>query len=253
MTRLSIPLSRPFEIANRSEVSTVRLTPGQRINPIRHEAIIDSIFAYAEKHDFIIRDEFNALGNDGARWLGLFQLSQDREIDWSILFHNANDGSGVLSVTSGICLPEVDKAVIFSEEQKVIRKYGFVTPDELQVLVNEKLEFVREHYNLEFERMEHYKNHRLTRESGHDIICRLLDQEVIAGRLAHELISTWKNPPWVYLKPRTLWSLFLLCGWFLNRLNVFVLVERTTNLHHVFDEIARFDKKPTIWTQDRFA
>jgi hypothetical protein len=235
-----------------SSIPALNIKPGMLLEPIRHQRLYEIM----GRLPYPQLGEFHAATPSGYGYFGLYEYGlppDDDELRWVLAVTNYNDGTEALRISSAISICEVERALSFHHDITGLKKFNRVIPDQLEELVNEKAEACKDHFNLEFERMEHFKKQKLTKERAHDLLCTAIDREVVAGRLAAELIFTWKDPKWEYLKPRTLWSMFCLLSWCHNRLKAPVLIERTINLHHFFDEIGGFNKKPTRWVQSRFA
>jgi hypothetical protein len=211
---------------------------------------------YFEGRKMWVSDSFYASDDTGETLQGFISVREKNlaDIKWVIGMTNSNgERSRGFYLHSGFVVTEVSSAVSISASEKVITKYSFFTNDELKTLVTERLDYLREFYLLEYERESHFKKIRLSSAEAHNIICDMIRRDVIAGRLSKEMLDLWHKPTAEYLRPRTMWSLFCLSSWLLNRLNVPVMIERTTNLHHFFDEVADFNKKPTKWVQSTFA
>lgn len=250
--KLTCEVHTPLEEILPGQIAALPIRPGVLLEPIRHIRLYELMtnLPYPQL------GEFHTASPDGAKYFGLYEYGlppDDDEIRWVLAVTNCNDGSEALRISSAISICGVSRALSFHFDVTGLKKFNRVERESLADLVTETAERCKDHFNLEFERMEHFKKHKLTKEAAHDLLCTAIDREVVAGRLAAELISTWKSPMWDYLKPRTLWSMFCLLSWCHNRLKAPVLIERTINLHHFFDEIGGFNKKPTRWVQSRFA
>lgn len=253
---LSCVLGAGLETRSLPEIAILVIPPGPRVKPIRHEKIAHAVMDYiwSQKGDLLVQAS-HAINPTGTHYLGLFDVKTQsaRDFRWLIAATNGTDGTAVFNLHSGIVIPDAEMSFVFHHTDIMIRRGNNLDDDELQALVNETLLRMRDHYNLCFERMDHLKSCKLTNQAACELICAILGVEVIAGRSAHEFINAWKKPPFAYMKPRTMWSLYCLCAWFLKRLRAHVLIERTQNLNHFFDDMAKFDKKPTRWVQDAFA
>lgn len=245
---LSIPTSNE-RIVSPSELVTIVSAPAERINPIQHRLAREVTIIAMEKHVEQRSHEFHMLSHEDRRYLGLFSGREKREIEWLIGINNFADGFRVMEVHSGIYIPAARGIVCFHATQQVFARYTFRTSDEIQALVNERLDDLRCHFNLEFDRMDRWKSKKLSRSDAHDAICLAIRDGAIAGRSAHEYITSWHNPSCDYFKPRTMWSLFCLTSSFLNRLTAPPIIERTIALHEFFDKLTGFNLKPTKWVQ----
>lgn len=242
------------EPVTKLELDRFKSLPDQGIFSISHRAVADMIEDYFEKNTvFNIRDTFHAVYHGGYRYAGLFQLNASPyDVDWLVAATNANDGRGSLVIHTGCVLRDFRCTLSFNHSRKVMKKYTYISPDELKALVNESLVESKDYYAVESDRMDHYQKTKLSAELAHHTICRLIETEVVAGRLAAEFINRWNNPE-DYIKPRNVRSLFTLASFMLNRLRTSELIERTQTLHDFFDDVAKFNKKPTTWIQTRFA
>jgi hypothetical protein len=254
-TRISLTMGDGLEQCSLTDIKLLPLCENCSAFPIRHETIALSLTRAVELQGDKVRDSFHAITPDRAKYVGIFDIQTPESSDfrWAVMATNANNGASAFELHTGIVIPAAEMSVGFQFTDMIMKRNRLLVLDELQDLVNESLVKLKDYYNLSFMRMEHLKSKKLTREEASDIIVRLLGTEVVAGRLAHELITLWTKPQLDYLKPRTMWSLFCLSLWLLQRLRAYAIVDRTTDLHHFFDDISKFDKKPTRWVQKTFA
>lgn len=240
---------------SRSELAVLKPVWIGRVNPIRHTVVIDLVTEWFEANDHKIRDEFHAISHLGLRYIGLFNLKAKpmHDIEPILVVTNNNDGKSALEFHSGMAISDVNESIGFHQSFTVLKKIGFTPDEELKSLVNENLIRAKECFHVEYEREERFKKIKLTPENAHHLICTLLQTEIIAGRVAFELLTGWNKPEADYLKPRTLWSLFVHCLTFTNRLKSIQHIERSKSLHEFFDEIAGFHMRQTKWVQQTFA
>lgn len=250
--RISCPLRIPFQPSSLPLVRAARLNTSRK-NPVEHYVLIQAVTQHGDAQLF---DFFHAMTEDEQDYFGLFSFDTDPPSDdfkWVIALLNSNSGDDAIEMHSGIVLPSVSNALSFHYGSGPVKKYTGQTDNDVQALVNEKMYEFRRHFNIQFDRCESFKAQKLTHEAAHHIFCLAIQKEIISGRSAFELLQLWNRPDWPYLKPRTLWSLFCLFSWSLNRLKAPVLIQRTMELYDFFNEIGRFKQKPTAWVQDRFA
>lgn len=238
----------------RPQLAVLTLTPDTRINstrnPIRHISIVEYITDWIKENGLKIRDEFHAVSHLGFRYIGLFHIKGELgDIEWMVGITNNNDGKAAVELHSGFTVPAVEDSIGFHKSFTVTDKRGSYTPKEIRSLVNENMSNARQLFNVEHERIEIYKKLKLTPEKAHHIICLLIQSEIVAGRLSFETLIDWNDPKVAYLKPRTLWSLFVHCLTFINRLRTIHHIERSKALQQFFDELAGFVPKPTKWVQ----
>ena len=254
--RISCVLLAGTEPRSIKEIALIPAYHGPRILPIRHEYIAAAVEDYVDCDPSCrLVDAFHACPENAARYIGLFDVKTTGcdDFRWVIGATNSMDGTLSFSLHSGIVIPGAEMAIAFHASERLIGRKGYVPREEIPNLVNENLFILRDHYNLCIERMDHLKSCKLTSPAAAELILSLFGTEVIAGRMAYEFIMAWKKPQFDYLKPRTMWSLYCLCAWFLKRLRDVVMIDRTMNLNHFFDDMSKFDKKPTRWVQSTFA
>jgi hypothetical protein len=246
--RIVIPTTSE-RIVSVPDLNSSILAPTDRVHPIQHRlarsVTVKAMCGVVQK----VTGEFHMLSHNDMRYLGIFSGMEGKEIEWIIAVSNYGDGFRVMELHSGFVVHSARSIISFHATLPVFSRYCYRTPEELQLLVNEKVGELRQHYNLEFERMNRWKDHKLTRADGHDVICLAIKAGAIAGRVASEFIKSWNEPACDYFKPRTLWSLFCLTSSFLNRLTAPPIIERTIALHDFFDGISGFNLKPTPWVQ----
>lgn len=253
--RANLKLSEGESSISKTELALVKPIVVNRMNPLRHIVVADAIFDLISGMTARIRDEFHAVSHGGLRYIGLFEAVVSTMLDfhWVISVTNSHDGKSAMEIHSGISFPNVEESIGFHHSMVVLKKYTYTSESDFRSLVNESIIECRMHFNLEIERMERYKSIKLTEKDAHHIICTLLMTEIVAGRLAYEILTDWNKPQVDYIKPRTLWSLFVHCLTFTNRLKSIQHIERSKELHEFFDSVANFRLKPTHWVQSTFA
>lgn len=253
-TRIHATLSDTGTFSSYSEVQALGIVSGSRMFTMRHDTIMPMIQDYIDSSALRLRDALHAMSHNGLRYLGLFQITgfTDKELDWVIAATNANDGFGGFDLVSGFCVPDFETMSSFHEEATIIkRKTSLIDTVQVKTLVNEKMGYLRDSYLIEYQRMAHYKSVKLTEATAHHFICKLLSTEIVAGRSAHEFITTWDQAAHreIYIKPRTMWSLFCHANSFLARLKHHEMIERSMELHTLFDALSNFHIKPNQWLQ----
>lgn len=203
-----------------------------------------------------VMDEFHATSQWGFDYIGIFAL-RSREFDdfqWAVAC-TVNGPGNTVKMYSGIYLPNFRHTISMHAISPLINEGGPYTDAEIASLVNEKMKDLHFHYVLELERMEVYKKFILTRAMAHDLICVMVERDVIAGRVMPEFLEVWHKKTHTYTTPRTGWSLFCEISWLLNRLKAVAMFERTMVAHDFFDEAFNFSKKAlkTVWRQQTFA
>jgi hypothetical protein len=249
--RASLKLCEGESNISRPGLALIKPVAINKVHPIRHIVLVDMVTEWFENNHCKIKEEFHATSHLGFRYIGLFHVRSMTmtDFEWVVVITNNNDGKSALELHSGIVLPEVQESIAFHHSSTVLKKLGFTPEDELKSLVNETMSSLREWFNVEYDRCDAYKKLKLSTEKAHHIICTLLQTEIIAGRVAFELLTGWNNPESDYIKPRTLWSLFVHCLTFTNRLKSIQHIERSKSLHGFFDGLAGFVPKPTKWVQ----
>lgn len=224
--------------------------------PIRATAVRNAIMEMLPMDRKLkVVDEFHGMNHDNFDYWGIFG-TMNREIDdfqWVIACHVNLSGS-FCKMYSGIWFPKLRNTLSFHAQNKAIDGIGWTSEADMALFVNESLNKMQADYLLEFERMKHYKAQILTRAMAHDLICVMVDKDVIAGRVMPEFLEVWNKQSHPYTTPRTGWSLFCEISWLLNRLKAKAMIERTMNAHDFFDNALKFNKKAlgTVWRQEAF-
>lgn len=251
--RASLKLHDNESSISRAELRVVPIEFSGQIDPIRHIEIFEEVESQLLAIDYNVKDEFHALTKGNLRYAGLIvsKAIWMTDWDWCLLITNNNDGKGAAEIHSGIVFRDVAECIAFHVSFTLFKKVGYLSKEDMRALVNENIDKCRDYMKLEDERMTAYKKIKISREVAHNIICELLMTEIVAGRCAFEVLTDWNNPQVDYIKPRTLWSLFVHCLVFINRLKTIHHIERSKQLHEFFDEVAKFNSKPTKWVQSK--
>jgi hypothetical protein len=250
--RIELSLFRGEEsFFSRAELEQIVTPIGSHINPIKHFEVHDYLMnAITETTRYRVRSVINGVSHGLKRYYGLFEVTGTPEpnINWSIIIDNFYDRFRSIELHSGIIIPTATPCVTVSHRITAMRKD--TKSNELrQSLVNETLQELIPHLNLEIERMNVYKTIKLTPELAHHYICKILSTGIIQGHVATTMIDGYDHPKDHYLQPRTLWSLFAHAHTILQRLKLPELITRSIELHDFFDELARFEKQPNQWAQ----
>lgn len=224
-----------------------------RIFPIPHEKIVDYIMDSISHEDLRLRESLYAVSFDNERFIGLIELLsrhvEDDEKSWIIAATNANDGTDGVSIYGG-CRVFASNALFFHEELSVIRNHTEKAFTELEHVVSSAVKNLHEHWSVNEDRAEAYKQFSLTREASHDIICQVIRNEIVAGRDIGSLLLNWHSP-FSLFPGRNLWSLFNCMTKILNGLKPVRMIDRTMKLVSYLDEISKFKNKATKHIQAR--
>lgn len=223
------------------------------IIPIQHEYFVSEILSSAKNQGLRLKDSLYSVSHHNARFFGVMEFTsevfRDDSFGWVLAASNANDGTDGISMYGGIRLYDKN-TLAFHEELSVVKRHSENAIIHLHDTVAGAVRKLHEHWNLNQERASAYSELSLTIELAHHIICEAITKEVIAGREINALLTS-------YHRARTigggLWTLFKSCVEILNKLKAEPLILRTIELHHIFDQYARFDKRPSPYIQTRFA
>lgn len=256
---MKITLPERYDYCSRTELKLAGPVPGLSLNPIRHISALEALLtAISDIEDMNPIEEIHTIGYNQARYYGFIRikdarLSDNIDIDWVVGICNKNDGTGATELHSGMHITPYGGVVMISSYNQIVQRKGLRLLDDLQPLVNENLALALDCFSVQLDRMEAYKEIKIDNPKAHDIIGRLMKEKILSGRVAAVGIDEWHKPTSDYIKPRTIWSLFCLCGFLHSRLKGYEMIERNVLLHQFFDSVAKFNKKTTTWIQSRFA
>lgn len=231
-----------------------------RVFPIHHEYLVSLVLESAMAEGFRLKDSLYSTSHGGFRFFGLFQFAEKdmavnfpppspSQIGWIVGASNANDGTDGVLMWSGVRIVDTN-AIAFNDELTIAKRH---TEDAMLALPDQirgGMRKMHEHWNINAERFDCYAEQSLTIEDAHHLICTAIKEEVIAGREINALLTLYHKTRG---RGRGLWTLFSCCVQILNKLKTPQMIERTIQLHNLFDQFAKFNKRPSPWIQTRFA
>lgn len=208
--------------------------------PIKHIALLDRVRTQLADCGFGVRDETHALSHDGQRYFGVLQISSPsgghrEDYGWTVGLRNSHDKSFVAGLVAGTRVFVCDN-LCFSGEIKIARKHTRHIMRDLGHLTTRAVGRLHDALGLMDERIDRYKDYKMTDTRAHDMLVRAIDaRAIVASDLPH-VLQEWRKPTHEEFAPRTAWSLFNAFTERHKRLKApSALINRGDSLHGIFD------------------
>lgn len=256
-TRKGMMLHCGGQYVPRAEVFGVR-TPEHTAThfPLAHGALIAEIESHLEGAGFQIKAEGHALSHNGARYFGVLEVSNAlRESAsnipgapmpqaWVVGIRNSHDKTYPASLCAGTRVFVCDN-LAFTGDVKLSRKHTRFAERDLKHLTSRAVGQLGDRFHKLDERVDAYRNTRLTDGRVHDILIRALDCQAISNVAIPVVLDAWRKPPHEEFAGRDAWSLFnAFTGVYKARGGAAdAYVRRTEALYGLFDGVAGFGGK----------
>jgi len=197
---------------SREEVLGVRTPKGTETwYPLSHRSLIQEVQSELKACGFRLDGERHALSHEGARYFGIFAISQpsqgQRDVGWVVGLRNSHDKTYPAGLVAGTRVFVCDN-LAFNGEVRLSRKHTRHAFRDLRQLMARAVGQLGEKFRRLDERVVAYQHQPFGDREAHDFIVRSIDSRVITPTQVPEVLKEWREPSYDAFRPRTLWSLF---------------------------------------------
>lgn len=204
--------------------------------PIPHMELYDTVVRALDDSPFRLEDPTFGIGHYGARFFALVNLFHESDSDYCMALGIRNSHDKAFS--AHLCIGSrvfVCDNLAFSGEIKIARKHTTRIMRDLPRLVNTAVGKLNTARSTQGERIDAYRNKRLSEPNFHDFAIKCVDAKIIPPSRITRLLKEWREPQHKEFSDRTVWSAFNAATETLKKTNAFVLPRRTEALHGVAD------------------
>lgn len=206
--------------------------------PMPHRHILEEVESQLWDSGLEIKSETHALSHEGDRYFGIIEVckqghSKD-DYSWIIGIRNSHDKTYPAGLVAGTRVFVCDN-LAFSGMVKIQRKHTRFAARDLRHLTNRAIGKLSCRLQRLDERIDHYKNARVTDLQAHDMIVRAVDAKAITNSQIPEVVEQWRTPDHECFKKRNAWSLFNAFTEATKKLNPALQVKRGEALQGLFD------------------
>lgn len=182
------------ERAQVDEVKTPRAT--ETWHPIPHKRFINGVIESLDRSGLHVVSEAHALGRDGLRYFGMFQLKNgNNPVDYSLVvgLRNSHDKTfpAGLVVGSGVFVCD---NLAFSGEVQIGRKHTVFIERDLPNLIQAAVGQIGDLRKKQDNRIETYKRFEMSDTQAHDIVIQALDNRIAPVTYIPEILTEWRTP-----------------------------------------------------------
>ncbi len=207
--------------------------------PIAHQTLLHQVETTLVDDGMTIVNQSHALWGDGARYFGLLEITNGTPTeDYSLVvgLRNSHDKSFPAALVLGSSVFCCDN-LAFSGEVKLSRRHTVFIERDLPGLVQRAVGQLADCRLKQDQRIETYKQKRLTNSRAHDLMIRAVDARVLPVTQLPRVLDEWRRPSHKEFVEggQTAWRLFNAFTETLKGRNLVELPRRTQALHGLMD------------------
>ncbi|MDF1813143.1 MAG: DUF932 domain-containing protein [Verrucomicrobiales bacterium] len=227
------------EVVDRDEVYDVRTPTGTNTwYPLSHSGLLTEVESQLQSAGFTIANQGHALSHEGARYFGVLEVTtpgnNQRDYGWIVGIRNSHDKSYPAGLVAGSKVFVCDN-LAFTGEVKISRKHTRFAQRDLRHLTSRAVGQLGERFHALDERINAYREKRVTEKLAHDTIVKALDCRAIMPSQIPAVLQEWRHSEHEEFHPRNAWSLFNACTETFKGINPHTVVNRSQALHGLFD------------------
>lgn len=240
MRTLNLSLHAGAAKADRSTVDAVK-TPRKTDtwHPIHHGRFVDGVIKSLDRSGLHVVNEVHALGRDGQRYFGMFQVQNGKNAeDYSLVvgLRNSHDKSfpAALVVGSGVFVCD---NLAFSGEVRIGRKHTTHIERDLPNLIQSAVGRIGDLRRHQDGRIEAYKRFEMSDTQAHDLLIQAMDARVAPVTYIPEILKEWRAPRHPeFAEAKNGWRLFNAFTEILKDSSLFERPRATQALHGLMDQ-----------------
>jgi hypothetical protein len=224
---------------DRAQVDLIK-TPAstETWHPIPHKRFIDGVITSLDRSGLHVVSEAHAIGREGARYFGMFQLKNGHNPkDYSLVvgLRNAHDKSFPAGMVVGSGVFVCDN-LAFSGEIEIGRKHTVHIERDLPNLIQAAVGGIGALRERQDERIETYKRFEMSDTQAHDIVIQALDNRIAPVTYIPAILKEWRTPRHQeFAEKQNGWRLFNAFTEILKESSLFDRPRATQALHGLMD------------------
>jgi hypothetical protein len=212
--------------------------PTDTWHPIPHHLLLGHVREALTSRDIGIISEEHGLQSSGHNYFGVLTVGRQSELgdfNYVVGLRNSHAKRFPAGLVVGLHVTVCDN-LSFSGEIRVDRKHTAHIERDLEGLVLKSVGQLSDRWSDQEERVESYRNTKVSNIRAHDILIRGLDGRIITAAQLPQILGCWRKPQHEEFEPRTAWSLFNCFTEVLKNTSLFLLAPRTQALHGLLDQ-----------------
>ncbi|MCH1499352.1 MAG: DUF945 domain-containing protein [Akkermansiaceae bacterium] len=223
----------------RESISEVPTPPNTETwYPMSHDHLLNEVEEQLTNGGFKLGRQAHALSHDGARYFGLLELRlpghQHCDYRWVVGLRNSHDKTFPAAMVAGTQVFVCDN-LAFTGQVKLSRKHTRFAERDLRHLTSRAVGKLGDRFMKLDQRIDAYKQKRITDNKAHDLIVRALDCRAITATQVPKVLSEWRKPTHREFRRRNIWSLFNAVTETHKELNPHIAARRSEALHGLCD------------------
>ncbi|QQL43736.1 DUF932 domain-containing protein [Sulfuriroseicoccus oceanibius] len=209
--------------------------------PLAHRSLIGEVEDQLEAAGFVIEAESHALGHEGMRYFGVFEVNVPgrpaQEHGWVVGIRNSHDKTYPAGLVAGSHVLCCDN-LAFTGEVRISRKHTKFAVRDLRHLTARAVGQLGDRFHHLDDRIQAYRGCRLSTTAVHDLVIKAIDCRAITPTQVPHVLQEWRQPSHDEFLPRNAWSLFNAFTEVHKGLNPQMMIARGQALHGLFDRVA---------------
>jgi len=209
--------------------------------PIAHETLLNQVETTLAGDGMTIVNQSHAIWGDGLRYFGLLEVTNGQVADdyhLVIGLRNSHDKSFPAGLAFGAAVLVCDN-LSFSGEVTLSRRHTVYIERDLPGLVQRAVGQLAARRIQQDQRIDSYKQKRLTNSRANDLMVRAIDARVLPVTHLPRVLNEWRRPSHEEFIEggQTAWRLFNSFTEILKGRNLIELPRRTQALHGLMDSV----------------
>lgn len=206
--------------------------------PMSHRHLLTEVEEQLAGGGFHLGRQAHALSHDGARYFGLLEIelpgNSHSDYRWVVGLRNSHDKTFPAAMVAGTQVFVCDN-LAFTGQVKLSRKHTRFAERDLRHLTSRAVGKLGDRFMKLDQRIDAYKQKRITDNKAHDLIVRALDCRAITPTQVPKVLQEWREPTHREFRKRNVWSLFNAVTETHKELNPHVATCRSEALHGLCD------------------
>ena len=208
--------------------------------PLSHEYLLREIESQLHNGGFTLGRQAHALSHGGDRYFGILEVAlpgrQHSDYRWIVGLRNSHDKTFPAAMVAGTQVFVCDN-LAFTGQVKLSRKHTRFAKRDLRHLSSRAIGKLGDRFIKLDQRIDAYKQKRITDHKAHDLIVRALDCRAITATQVPKVLSEWREPTHREFNKRNAWSLFNAVTETQKELNPHTAAKRSEALHGLCDSL----------------
>lgn len=206
--------------------------------PMSHRHLLTEVESQLSGGGFILGKQGYALSHDGARFFGVLEVRipghHNSDFRFVVGVRNSHDKTFPAAMVAGTQVFVCDN-LAFTGQVKLSRKHTRFAQRDLRHLSSRAVGKLGDRFMKLDQRIDLYKQKRITDNKAHDLVIRALDCRAITATQVPKILHEWREPSHREFQRRNVWSFFNAVTETHKELNPHIASRRSEALHGLCD------------------